>query len=248
MLQNVMTFDGVGFDVGCNYGGAAGGAVTICLTRRGQQILADEMDRADSELQYTYSDSEKLETPEMPALFAYTPFMSSDYLLTGINAHSGIWLTDYSGWTLKFRATYLAGDWQPAYDAMTELLASAEPARTHLSNCAQDPEPVRDGRRIEEQPATNTATMIVMALKEMEGAASLDELPIWCAYNAFATDTENFVVWRSRDPQMRGRVDRITTASGAALKLLVGVEGPGAEDTLVEAGINNFRSIHLGPN
>ncbi|MEE8439646.1 MAG: hypothetical protein V3S07_08655 [Micropepsaceae bacterium] len=249
MLQNVMTFDGVGFDVGCNYVRAAGGAVTIYLTKRGQQILADEMDRANTELQYTYSDSEKLETPEMPTLFADTPFMSSEYLLTGRNAHSGIWLTDYSGWTLKFRATYLAGDWQPAYDAMTELLASAEPARTHLSDCVQSPSIAREGKRVENSSAKFSVVMsayisLIAFAELLRIEDSRIAEPIWCVGPAVTVGDSTFLFWTNVAAGEGGPKDKITSSDGAPADVLTVYEVTLSNKAIEEADLTGMHTVY----
>lgn len=230
-LQNVMTFDAVGLDVGCNYLASAGNAVTVYLTKRGQQSLQDDLARADMELQYTYNDAEPL-TDEAPHLSGDIAFLSSLYLLPQHGAHSGIWVADYSGWTLKLRATYPAGNPVDTTEALAAILANAGAARTHLALCATEPMPERSGQPIDDL----SKAAVVGTLGLVGHFAPSDEPrpePVWCAEEALPSTRLPLLLWRNvGEPH----------ASRAVTKISLSTEGP---PPAVEVVASGFASIPL---
>jgi len=214
-LQNVMTYDAVGFDVGCNYIASAGNAVTVYLTRRGQQSLQDDLARADMELQYAYGDAEPL-TAEVPNLSEDIAFLSSLYLLPQHGAHSGIWVADYSGWTLKLRATYPASDPTNAAEAMTAILENADVARTHLALCvdtASYNDETRTGQPlhgIEDTIPAMVRSLLTFTPGPHGPNAPVVPEPQWCVTSVIVANDVSFLHWFNRNAGNHGPFERLS--------------------------------------
>ena len=224
-LERVMSFDPGGLDVACNYIHPGGGAVTIYLTMRGEQSVADDLARADSEITLVHPDWPVLDDAELPEIAGETMFIGSLYSLPAQQAHSGIWVGDYSGWTVKFRATYAAGAPQDALDAIQGLIETAAPARLHLLACAEPPATERTGQIKDDDALPIMGAMLLAAHAELQAEPAAT---IWCAESLLSVTRIPLLLWRNIGE---------SSASKPVLRVSGGTNGPPPIIEVVESGL-----------
>lgn len=203
--RNVLRpFDGFGFDVGCNYDSAGVGRVSVYLTRRTGRTLADDFAGAQASLKQVMPDATPVAgTSPAPAGFAFTGAL---YNRTD-GTKTGLWVADVSGWTFKFRATYVAAKEQDVLNAMSELAAKAKTtAAPYLATCATAQPVVRDGKLVTESSEITMLTLVgTVDLQDRKTAEH------WCAEDLVADEKAPLLFWRNAANTTKlGPVDRLS--------------------------------------
>src|SRR5688572_5467250 len=169
-LTGLVAIDGFGLDVACIYDRAAGDRITLYLTQAAPdhgfaahlKVSLESIVMVDPEARPLPDDLPRFE----PAPAAWLGG------LFGYGARplrNGVWLSDVSGWTLKFRATYDLDREQDIVAVMGELARTARAsAAPHLAACAAAPVPERRGVRITDTMVL--AERIAEAAIDMAGA------------------------------------------------------------------------------
>lgn len=219
---DVQLFDGLGFDVGCNYA-APGVALTIYIFRRQGNTVATAMTQAKEEYLTVGADRHPTPVAEGSAsdggLTWSTALYSEDQDL-----RSGIWVAALQDWTVLYRVTYRASAEASATSGVSEMskLIRAS-AGAQLDRCAKAPLPRRDGARITNAKAIQDAAMMTSVLggallSAAADAAKKDPTPArevtWCAEEPIQVAPYRMIFWRGvqADGEDAG-LDRITLVS-----------------------------------
>lgn len=209
--QGVTAFDGAGFDVSCGYGYERGGVITLYLTRRSGESLDDHFLASKQQIEAVHRDAVAMESGSMPVVSNDLAWQAALFRLTGRNADSGVWVADYSGWTIKFRATYSREIADETVAAMKSLLAGTVAARTHLQACSATPSrPAGTGQLVPDNGMLYL--MSLGALVEFGPKAQATLAPAsWCAERVVVADGLPMVFWTNRSAANgNARVARLT--------------------------------------
>lgn len=178
-----VVYDRAGFDVSCGYN-RQGGAITMYLTRHGQDTLQD--DYADAKRQLVEHEASASLVSETPVpLTTAVPWLTAIYTEKDGLLETGIWMAEYSGWMFEFRATYAPAARADFLAQMEKLAAAAEPARRHLARCAKSGPIVRGGTPVTDK-AVIASSMMMLSLMGGAGEAAAEDAskasPLyWCA-------------------------------------------------------------------
>jgi hypothetical protein len=208
----LIPFDGFGLDVGCNFDSPTVGRVTIYLTRRSGQALADDFAGAQAAIKVSMPDATPL-AGVAPSPNVGLNFTSALYV-RGDGRRTGVWVADVSGWTLKFRATYDADRQTETLAAMTALTERAQlTAGVHLAACAAAPAGERTGTRIADADLVMQLSLIA-SVSEAAGSESINAPPVverWCAEEAVREREAPLLLWRNIAGEgADGPVDRLS--------------------------------------
>jgi hypothetical protein len=201
-------FDDFGLDVGCNYVSPET-EITVYLTRRTTGDLPAAMTEAKRELlQYGESKHPKALGDSQPTLGGLV-WSKALYGEDG-DRHSSIWITDLSGWTLEYRATYPIAD-----EARTEADIAAinglvrASAGERLSLCLKSPSPVRSGVRVVDKQELEKQAMMssilggaaMAAVQDQKAQAVKAPQPIVsCVEQSVRRNGHPLLFWRGVDP------------------------------------------------
>lgn len=223
------TFDGYGFDVGCNYDRDGGGEITIYLTKRTGRSLADEFTAADAAIKEHWSDVKPV-AGAVPSPSGMT-FQSAMYARPS-GARTGLWVADVSGWTYTIRATYAAGVEAKVMATLGTLTDGVRnTAEKHLAACAAAPPVTRDGKQITDQSriASLTSAATAAAAKDKPAAVVAEN---WCAEQSAGDDDAPLLFWRNIALGTDGPADRLTLMTIGPSPTLVSVAADkGTPDT-----------------
>ncbi len=231
----LIPFDNFGFDVGCNFDYRGEARITLYLTRRKGESLADDLQSAKDALKLNMTSAQLIEGAI--ASPAGLPFTGAIYSVTG-SIRTAVWVADVAGWTMKFRATYRNDNETSVVAAMSTLTDSAKrTAATHLSACAAAPSVTRDGKEITDKDR-------IMSLSLMAGMldATLDEKNVkpaeqWCAQEATGDNEAPMLFWRNiAVAGNAGPMDRISLMTMGEPPVLVSTANPTASLIDNEAG------------
>lgn len=218
----VQLFDGLGFDVGCNYA-APGVALTVYIFRREGSTVAAAMAQAKAE--YLAAGSDRHPTPVTDETVNDGGMTWSTALYSEDNGlRSGIWVADLQGWTVLYRVTYRSAAEAGAMASVRQMTALVQAsAGAQLNRCARSPLPKRDGARITSAKVIQEAAMMTSILGGAMLSAAADaakEEPstaqqlTWCAEAPIQIDSYRMIYWRA--VQVDGEdadLDRITLVS-----------------------------------
>jgi hypothetical protein len=197
-LSETLVVDGFGFDVACNYEGS-GPIISVYLTERGDRPLQQHYDLTVAAIKQRWPQVTPYDNPPAPSA---RPWLSALYTKDDTNHRSGVWIADFAGWTLKFRATYPAGQDDLVFAALRELAATAErTALVHLDACAKSPPPRRSAIIVDDKEKLRQMAMTSIAVQGMtaEGVQTGwdDSPPIWCAEARIVKDQVPLLLWRN---------------------------------------------------
>ena len=196
-LTGLLATDAFGFDVWCQYDTTTRERITVFLTRRQGESLEDHFEGAKTAITTTVASASLVGGGE-PISFTTDPAWLSAVYDEG-RLRSGVWVTDFSGWTFKFRATYPPAQQQAALDAMSEIAATASmSAGTHLAACAAAPMPERGGQRVTR--TTDTGTLLgTLGTGWILGQSLKQDTsqPVWCMEKAFDNLAAPIQGWRN---------------------------------------------------
>jgi hypothetical protein len=194
-LTGLVAIDGFGLDVACTYDRAAGDRITLYLTQAAPdhgfaahlKVSLESIVMVDPDARPLPGELPRFEPA--PAAWLGALFGYDDRPL-----RSGVWLSDVSGWTLKFRATYETEREQEILAVMGELAKTARAsAAPHLAACAAAAVPERRGVHTNE-PAV-LAERIAEAAIDMAGGAA--PAPTWCVETPITDGRATLMFWRS---------------------------------------------------
>jgi len=211
--QNVTAYQPSGLDVSCNYMDRQKSLITVYLTRRGNDSLADDFTEAEREMLQAYPDASPLPKPVQQ-----DNMQNARYTREGGQIREGIWIGDLTGWTLEFRATWIPDDEAAALSEIVALAAQAQAsAGALLGVCAKRPVPVRDGVLVTDKDdieATLMSQTIVEAAAESAAAdktGAVETQTTWCAENVIGEGDDAMLLWRGVNADgSDAEIDRIT--------------------------------------
>lgn len=217
---SVNVYRASGLDVSCNYIDAARNFVTLYLTRREGQSLADDMSEAQRELVAMHPDVTG-HAPVGAIPLATTPaFQTAFYSRDGGQTMEGIWIGDLNGWTLEYRVTWLPANETMMLAGLAALTARAQAsAGAQLGLCAKQAAPKRDGTPVTSKDEIEAALMMQTILSAGAAAAtdspSAIEKPMtWCAENPVGPKEAGFLLWHAVFADgSDAKADRVTPAS-----------------------------------
>lgn len=226
-------FDGFGLDVACNYNRSGGGTITIYLTRRKGEQLADDFSGADAAIKQRWSDVKAVEgTVPAPAGLSFQSVMYA----RADGSRTGLWVADVGGWTYTIRATFAPDLETKIMSALTSLTdAMRSSAGTHLSACAAAPAVTRSGTQITDSDRTQSLSLMASVL-EASAQDKVGPNPFpenWCAEEPGGDDEAPVLFWRNIALTTEaGPMDKVTVMTIGEPPTLLSVANPTA--SLVE--------------
>lgn len=229
--KDLIPFDGYGLDVGCTFDRPTGDAViTVYLTRRTGSSFAETFTSAQEALKQRLPEA-KLIAGDVPMPKGQT-FTGALYEL-GDGARTGVWVADVSGWTLKFRATYVPNVQTEVLDAMSELSDKARAtAGTHLAACAAAPAVQRNGTEITDKDRLMGLSIVgaVSAIDDGDKApAKISEQ--WCVEDPAGDREIPMLFWRNiANKDAAGAMDRMSFMTVSEPPILFSEANPFASE------------------
>jgi len=197
-LTGLVATDGFGFDVWCQYDTTTRERITVFLTRREGEPLEGHFEVAKEAITTTTPNAAPVAASEQTSFTTDPAWLSAVY--DEGRLRTGVWVTDFSGWTFKFRATYPPAAQQAALDAMRELAAAATgSAGAHLAACAAAPKPERTGQRVTRTTDNGGMVLGTMATGWIVAQAVMQEpaTSVWCMEKAFDNLAAPIQAWRN---------------------------------------------------
>jgi hypothetical protein len=193
--QDVHVYKPTGLDISCNYMDAQRSLITLYLTRRDGNSLADDFTEAEREMLQISPDTSPLSAPTET-----NGLRSALYARSGGTIREGIWVGDITGWTLEYRATWKPSDEAVTLDEISALTAMASrTAGTLLGLCAKSPVPARDGTALIDK--SEIQQTLIMASLMMGGQAMLSKKDgttrFWCAESVVGQDDDSYLLWHA---------------------------------------------------
>jgi hypothetical protein len=194
---DVRAYKPTGLDVSCNYIDAWKTLITLYLTRREHNSLADDFAEAEREMLRVSPDASPL-----PSSGETGGLRSALYRRSGGSIKEGIFIGDISGWTLEYRATWTNDEDATVFAEVAALTTRArESAGGHLERCAKSSVPARDGVAVaSDKSAMNvafTASAMVEALPD-SGKFTPDPAirPVeWCVETSITDADQTMLLW-----------------------------------------------------
>jgi hypothetical protein len=235
--------DAFGLDVSCTFDLPNAARITISLTKRNGQSLQDDFNAARAAIAAHQPDRDMIEGPA-ELIAGSRPALSTAYAIDENDATTALWLTNLSGWTLKFRAFYLDHARTETMEALAGLSRQVQStAGVHLAGCAAAPPVVRRGVQITDQEFARHLSLIA-GMSEQAGTESVAPLPRnerWCVEDKIDAREAPMLYWRNvATGGSDGPVDRLTlmteeepptwllSANAAANLLVDAKDAPGA--------------------
>jgi len=206
-----------GLDVSCNYLDSEKTLVTIYLTRRGTQSVADDFENAKRELTQVTPTAQPLPDTDQKAFVSDMKWSTLLYSEQDGRIHSGIWITDLHGWTFEYRATYAVANEATALSEMAALTDSAEKtAGTVLATCEKSSVPERSGVLVADKDAMQQALVLASVLgavtPDKDGHAQpAPRVVIWCPETEITSSGDRMLLWHAAfEDGSDAAADRIT--------------------------------------
>ncbi|MGA7714072.1 MAG: hypothetical protein WCA81_19425 [Rhizomicrobium sp.] len=209
-----------GLDVSCNYVNPKQSIVTMYLTRRSATTLADDFKEAQRELLAVTPSAVPLPEADQKSIASNLPWQQLIYSEKNGYVRSGIWIADLVGWTLEFRATYMASDEQSALVEMAALADTAQAsAGPELTICAKSSVPARHGEKVTDKDEIQSAVMMATLLGAMsqgtKGESGAEKEPVriihWCAEGLVPGVAKPILLWHGAfDDGSDASADRVT--------------------------------------
>jgi hypothetical protein len=193
-LTGLAAIDGFGTDVACVYDREEGDRITLYLTRaQGGEDFAVHLRISLESIIAVDPGAKPLSVPLPVFEMRQAVWLGGMFGYDDVPLRSGVWLTDLSGWTLKFRATHEAARERETLAVMGELArvvrASAAP---HLAACAASAIPERAGMRI----ADSARIADIIALAAIDMAVSVVTPGRWCVEAPHTDGDARLMFWR----------------------------------------------------
>lgn len=197
-LTQIVAIDPFGFDVGCQYDDTRRNRITLYLTKISPPMLADYFTASAGELEKNAPNAVRLSAESAKSFTSDSAWLMALYNINGGRGRTGLWVSDFSGWAVTFRATYAPADEQAAFDAMTAIAAAgARTAGAHLAACAATPVPERKGERVTEPDAL----MYSIGTLGIAGHVAKSDKPlppaVWCGEKAYPDRATPMLLWRN---------------------------------------------------
>jgi hypothetical protein len=175
--------------------------------------LQDDINAARAAVVAHQPDRDMTEGPAEPIASLRTAF-SAAYAFDGGDAATGLWLTNLSGWTLKFRAFYLDHTRAETMKALDDLNRQVQStAGVHLPACAAAPPILRNGAQITDRELARRLSLIA-GMSEQAGTENVTPLPKaerWCVEDKIDAREAPLLYWRNvATSGSDGPVDRLT--------------------------------------
>lgn len=198
----VTAFNATGLDISCNYMDAQKTLITIYLTRRANDSLADDFAEAERELIGAYPDASNISAPQSTAVPAGPAMQSAFYARQGGQIREGIWIGDLSGWTLEYRATWAQSEEAQTLSEIALLTQKAvQSASPQTGICAKAVPPVRDGAIITDKDEISQYLMMQSLLGAAEAVTDQKTAPgkpvTWCAEGAAGPADAHLLLWHA---------------------------------------------------
>jgi hypothetical protein len=236
-LTALITTDAFGFDVWCQYDTATRDRITLYLSRRQGESLQDELEGAKSAIPMSMPGATLIAADSQESFTSDPAWLSALYDVG--QSKTGIWVTDFSGWTFKFRATYAAAEQESAFQAMTELTgAAANSAGAHLAACAAAPMAERTGNAVASDDRAAAPMAIVGIAGHFAKSDKARPEPVWCIERAYENLSAPILGWRNiGERELSTAVQRFT---------LMTIQAPPVFDLVASrfasAGLNKMRN------
>jgi hypothetical protein len=206
-----------GLDVSCNYRDSEKTLVTLYMTRRGTESVADDFKSAKQELTQVTPSAQPLPDTDQKAFASDMKWSTLLYSEQGGQVHSGIWITDLHGWTLEYRATYAAANEATALSEMAALTNLAEKtAGGVLATCEKSGVPERSGILIADKDAMQQALVLASVLGAVtpdkdEHPQSAPRSVTWCPETEITSSGYRMLLWHGAfEDGSDASADRIT--------------------------------------
>ncbi|MFM9863162.1 MAG: hypothetical protein ACKVRO_06105 [Micropepsaceae bacterium] len=231
----LVPFDNHGFDVGCNFDYRGESRITLYLTRRKAQSLADDLQIAKDALKQNMTSAQLIEGAT--AAPTGLPFTGAIYSVSG-SIRTAVWVADVAGWTMKFRATYRTENEPGTIAAITSLAEGAKKtAGAHLVACAAAPTVVRDGKEITDKDRIMSLSLMAGILDATADVKDVKPAEQWCAEEATGDKDTPILFWRNiAGGGNAGPMDRMSLMTMGEPPTLVSTANPTASLIEDEAG------------
>lgn len=224
----ITVYNPSGLDVSCNYVNPKQSVVTMYLTRRSTNSIADDFKEAQRELLAVTPSAVPAPAEDQKGIASKLPWQQLIYSEKNGYVRSGIWVADIAGWTLEFRATYMASDEQSALAEMAMLADGAQASvGPELANCAKSSVPPRDGVLVTDKDEIQGAVMMATLLgataqgaKNGAGGAPVRTIH-WCAEGLVSGVPKPILLWHGTyDDGSDAAADRVTPITNGAPPIL----------------------------
>jgi hypothetical protein len=206
-----------GLDISCNYRDADKTLITIYLTRRGTQSVADDFTEAKRELVQVQPAARPLSDAEQKTFAPDLKWLTLLYSEQGGQVHSGIWIADFHGWTLEYRATYATDNEASALTEMAALTdAALNTAGKILATCEKSGVPERSGALIVDKDKTEQALVLASLLGKVTpdkdtGAQTAPRAVTWCPESEIGPPDYRMLLWHAAfEDGSDASADRVT--------------------------------------
>jgi hypothetical protein len=182
-LTEVLANDAFGLDVGCTYEHATADRITLSLARNNRDhSFAANLEQSVFSV---YFENAIIQTARetLPQFDTPTTWLGAFYRYGETPMRTGVWLTDFFGWTLKFRADFPLERQAEVLAALQALTVEARAsAGEHGQSCTALPAPDRAGVRITDP--MRIKDLIAAAGPAMAMEYRVQAAPVWCAEDA----------------------------------------------------------------
>lgn len=193
--NGIVVYDQVGLDVGCGYNLEAGTAITIYLTKRMSRSLHDDFKQAQADIPKVFPGAVRISENALPNPSGGN-WLNAFFRFPDKRWNSGLWVTDYAGWTFKIRATYSSERTADTMEAMREITKASEPALAHLKSCA--------GLALQPNLGSQITSEDVLYPVMLMGVAGIVATPVkpepdpnWCALEGMSQGGYGLLFWRN---------------------------------------------------
>jgi hypothetical protein len=205
--DDLRVYDGIGFDVSCNYRGPQSD-VTIYLTRRPAAMLQAAFDGSKQQIVKRFPDAVPRDAGM--ALPPGLDWKAASFVSRGGVQFDDTLMANVSGWIYAVRATYAGASMAAAAKVTADLAGRMQQtAGTHLAACAAAPAAVRSGQPVGSVDYLGAMALsgITMARLGPKDAAA----PVWCAEGSFTLGQTHPLYWRNiAFDEKAGMAERIT--------------------------------------
>jgi len=191
--DELRVYDGIGFDVSCNYRGPQSD-VTIYLARHPVAQLAPAFENAKQAIVKRFPDAVPRDTGM--ALPPGLDWKAASYASRGGAQLDDVLMADVSGWEYEVRATYLGPSVAQAAKVTADLTEQMrQMAGAHLAACAAAPAPARSGQPVNGVPYLGAMALSGIAMAHLGPPPAAT--PVWCAEGNFTLGQDHPILWRN---------------------------------------------------